>query len=392
VRPVGEVKSELYPEPECFQMSFMGLLLMYPEVLDSVLSRRPSSELGHAQRRVLSRCNALDLSGLAFQVTWGREMWLLAGAASGAGPGAVAAAAGYAVDDAAVARLLAFNHDTTVAYRQDGRPYPSATSGFGSDYRILDPGDATALADATVAVDRDAAQGALRMWGAIRALSFLMEAETREGLMQHGPYPLDADGRRQLIVCECKDLRWSHFPEFPIPGARWELSSNPFPYGDIALALVLEDVSMTGDRFGTLYVEPWSEDNVVAASLMTRGEDEWAPGDLRPLDVADARELGEHCDDIQAEMFLQLAGWSLEQRTVAGYCQKMRFPGRFLTAAGADRAEVDAFVDSTWAMSAAVWGERFENIPTADSMPFYGKLGEFIAGDREHLFTPFADG
>jgi hypothetical protein len=388
VRPVGEEKSELYAEPTYFHLSYQAMIFCLPEMVREVRTRMTEQELGERTRRVLGRATGLHVSGTPFVAAWAREMWLSLQGGADPASSTIARVGDATVADRDVAEVLRFAYDWGCAYRQDGWAYPSETSGLGGDYRILDEAEAAAIAADVEAVDGDGARDVLALYAAMRALSFLMEAETRDALMMHGPYPVDGD--RALVFLECNDLRWSMFPDFPIPGQRWELPDQRFPYPNLSLALVMEGVSFEADRMGTLYASAWSPEKLVAASILTRGDDEWSDGDLETVPVADARELTEALDAIQEHMFLQAATWDVRQRVAAAHFQKGLFMLRVLSGAGIERETLDRHFARYRELTVPIWDEWFDHaLELGDQLPFYQRLGAFIGGATPTLFTPY---
>lgn len=390
VRPVGEEKSELYPEPQYFNTSFISVAALLPAVLDKICERtQDAAGYGRTCRRVLSSATALHLSGLAFIATWGREMWLLDEPSADRRSGLIGPGVAASLSDGDTARILQFSYQAVSHYRRDGQAYPNPTGALGSDYRILTDEEAEAIAGRASAIDQNGAAAVLRLLASVRALSFLMEGETREALMMHGPYALR--GGDQLVVFECSDLHWSLFPNFPIPdGARWSLPPKPFPVANIAIALILKDTAVTADRFGTLYIDPLTAAQVVAAALLTRGKDAYRDEGLTNLQVDDARDLGRLCDDIQEHMFLQIAAWSLRQRMAAGVLQEHMLLLRMLSAAGYNRAQIESEQRRIFSASAPIIERYFDKslARSVDQLPFYGKLNAFAGGVSNSLFTP----
>lgn len=389
IRPVGEEKSELFPEPAYFTLSWEVLALTHPEVRRCIQSKMTGAEFGASLRRVLAGTSALHVSGWGFQSPWGREMWLSqTGGWRDPGAGLVARLGDAQLTDADVADVIEFSNEVTSAYRADGQVVPSLDRGLGPDYRILDPADAAELAGQLTGVDGDRAQEMVSLWAAVRALSFLMEGETRDALMMHGPYPLDG-GDRSLVVFECNDLHWSIYPRLPMPeGDPMHGPAEPLPYASLAIALVVEGVEFQADRFGTLYLDPWSRDSIVAAGLYTRGQDEWTPGPLETVDLDVARDLRRRCEDVQEEMFLQLARMSVPQRLAVGQTRQLKFSLFPLSSAGMTRAEIEAELERYAGLTRQIWDEQLETTLAAEKLPFYARLDDYLAGRRPNLFTP----
>lgn len=392
VRPIGEEKSDLYPEPQYFNAAFMGIAVNLPHVLSRIAERcKSAAGAGARARRVLSQSTALHFSGIMFAVTWGREMLLMESGVPGQRPGVVYDDGELKFTDRDAADCLRFAIQATRHYRQDGRAYPADSRALGPDYRILSSEDAQSIAAQTRSVDEPRAGDILGLMAAVRALSFLMEAETREALMVHGPYPVGEE-KQQLVIFECNDLRWPLFPHFPISGGvRWALPERPFPTANLAIALLLRDVEVRADRFGTLYIEPLGPANLVAASLLTRGSDPYCDEGLRELPLSETVSLRRLCDEIQESMFLQIAGWDYRQRLEAGVFQEETYALRLLAGAGYSLIEIEREQKILFERCARVYGRHFDEIlaKPVDQLPFYRKLGAFIADPARGLFTPF---
>lgn len=394
VRPVGEEKSELYPEPQYFNTSWMAVGANGPYCVEKMLARAGSAaRFGALQKRVLSRATALHFSGFPFLLMWGREMLTLEDEVPGRAPGIIFDDGVVRLTDDGVVDCLRFCDEAAKVYREDGRAYPSVEHALGADYRILTPADAQEIADRTMAVTPEQAGDTLRLMASVRAISFLMEAETREALMMHGPYPVGDEGH-QLVLFECHDLRWDLLARFDIPGgAKWVMPDNAFPFGNIAIALVVKDTRISSDRFGTFYFDPLSAANVVGAALFTRGPDPMTDEGLQNIPVADARSLRLVCDDVQEALFLQIATWNLKQRMGAGVMQQQTLYLRMISAAGYAKAEVEAEQEILAARCARVADRYFDKIleSPADKLPFYNKLNQWVSGNIPHLFTPLGN-
>jgi hypothetical protein len=391
IRTVGEEKSELFPEPQYFTASFASAGANMPYVLNKILERwGDGAAWGRRCKRVLARASAVHLPGIPWIVTWAREILLLEKGVPGQRPGVIFDDGQIVFTDADIGACTRLAHDVVRQYRSDGHFYPSETGALGSNYRILSPVDAQAVAAQTQSVDQARARDVLGLMAAVRALSFLMESETREALMVHGPYPVGSDGLH-LVIFECSDLHWSLWPNFPLSdGARWVLPQRPFPTANLAIALVLRGVEIEADRVGTLYIEPLNAANVVAASLMTRGTDEFRDDGLTSIDLSEAKSLRNLCDDIQASSFLQLAAWSPTQRMEAGVRQEETLLLRMLASAGYNREEIEREQAVLSIRHERVWGRHLESIMScpSDQLLFFKKLARFVTGEITDLYTP----
>lgn len=388
VRQVGEEKSELYPEPQYFNLTMMSGALRLPETVEKII-RRAGSEDGYAKRikRVLSGTSAVQLTGIQLMSNWGREMLR--------DEAALVGKSGYLhgspeLSDRQLANVMRFAHRVVCAYREDGQAYPSMTGAYGADYRLLTPADVAPILQTTRTVDAQGAREILSLLAVVRSLSFLMEAETRDALMMHGPYPTN-EGDSHLIVFECADLRWTLFPNFRLPrDARWVLPRTPLPIGNLAIALVVRDTCITADRFGTLYMDPFAPENIVAGSLLTRGEDEFRDDGLTEIDINEASALRREADAIQNSMFLQLASWDFEQRLTAGAQEEQMFHLRMLAAAGYNRAEIEAEQQLLLDFHDEIWPVYFDAISKREpsQIPFFRRMEAFAKGEIPTLYSP----
>jgi hypothetical protein len=388
VRPIGEEKSELYPEPQYFNLTMMSGAIRMPETIRKILARTGGPvEYANRIKRVLSYTSAVQLTGIQLIMAWGREMLRLESELAGV--------KGFVherpeLDDRSVASVMEFSHLVVSAYREDGQAYPSKSGAYGSDYSIIPRSAVELIIAKTVPVDAPAAREVLGLLAVIRALSFLMEAETRDALMMHGPYPV-GDGNLSLVLFECSDLHWSLFENFSLPGgARWSLPNPAFPVANLAIALVLRDVSISADRFGTLYIEPLGPENVVAAALLSRGQDELRDDGLGEIPLKEAAPMRRRAGEIQNAMFLQIAGWDLRQRLTAGAQEEQMLQLRMLAAAGYDRSAIEAEQRSIMEFQDAIWPYYFERIlnRAAGEVPFFQKMEAFAKGSAPRLFSP----
>lgn len=392
VRPVGEEKSELYPEPQYFTLGFTGGTVVLPYLIDIIKDRAGGArQFAQQTKKILSPASAVHLSGLLFMATWGREMTLLEPSMPRGRGSSVFDEGELGLTDKDVAETMRFARLVTRYRREDGQVYPAEDRALGQDYRILPAEEANRIAAGTTPVDRDQAQALLALMASVRSLSFLMEAETREALMVHGPYPA-SEPSDQLIIFECSDLHWSFFPEYPLPdGARWALPPEPFPVANLAIALVVRDAMIEADRFGTLYVDPLNASNIVSASLFTRGSDFFVDAGLSEIPLSEARALSRRCDEIQEFMFLQIAMWDPLQRLAAGVFDEQAFFLRLMAGAGLGRAELEALQQTIMQRCAQVTAPIYDDVArrTTDQLPFFAKLGRFVGGEIPRLFTPF---
>lgn len=393
VRPVGEEKSELFPEPQYFTAAFASLGVNMAYTIDKIIERTGNgAEWGRRCKKILSPAGAVQLPGIPWIVNWAREILMLDPDTPGQNidKGMIFDDGVLTFSDIDVANCMLFSKSAVEEYRSDGQFYPSREKALGSNFRILNDSEAKEIAAETTKLNSKSANEVLKLMAAIRALSFLMESETREALMMHGPYETGENGH-QLIFFECSDLRWTLWPKFPLTGGvRWELPKTQFPYANLAIALVLKDVRISADRVGTLYINELTAENVVSASLLTRGNDEFMDEGLTQVDVGKANQLEQLCDEIQESMFLQIASWNLRQRMEAAVRQEETLLLRMLASAGYSREEIEREQSILSERHERVWGASFNKILNCPSqeLPFFLKLSKFVNGEIKQLYKP----
>lgn len=359
VRPLDRHAADLYPVPQVLHTACIALAAQLPPTIDRILARVGGPEAFALRlRRVLSHATAQDVAGAALVATWGREMARLDEPDAPGGP-----------SDAGCAAVLRFCYEVARHYRADGEPHPDDAAGLGSNYRILPATEAQALAQRCQALTPDQAGEILELTRAMRALSFLLEGQTREAVMMHGPYPTGARGV-QLIVVECADLA---------------------ECGSLAIAMLVRDCDIAADRFGTLHLQPWEAHNVACASLLTRGPAPLAEEELSEIPIARAAELRRRCEEQHALLSAQIAQWDRSRRLSAGIGLAHRLLCRLLTAAGYSRAELEQAQRDAQQASVPIVARHFDrNLRRADDeLPFFAKVREAREGSGSRLFTPF---
>jgi len=173
-------------------------------------------------------------------------------------------------------------------------------------------------------------------------------------------------------------------------GVRWQLPDEPFPTANLAIAFVVREAKVEADRFGTLYIEPLTPQNVVSASLWTRGSDPYVDEGLTQLPLSDAAIFRKVCDEVQEFMFLQVANWTDRQKLENGIFQKQMFVLRMLAGAGYSGRELEKEQAVLSDRCQRVYGPHLEKIASraTDQSIFYKALADFAGGSRTGLFTP----
>jgi hypothetical protein len=178
------------------------------------------------------------------------------------------------------------------------------------------------LVSEAVEVDNDTRAAIRRLIATLYQYLFLLYLDTRVGTGDTGPYP-GPDGSR-VIIRDFYRIGPSDF--------WWSEVGGPQPYYNLTAALVLRDVDVKVNDWGTSITDPEDYmERLVGFSLHT-GDG----GSLRPvpLDRIDAIVAGAR--QAQAVQYRQVNDWSRREKLLAGAYVYFTFPKPFADAAGID--------------------------------------------------------
>jgi hypothetical protein len=314
-----------------------------PSVTEELASRVSAEELGR-RRRTLGTKLGLGLCGYLWIYLFGRlQLYLDDG-----WPDQPVDLG----DHEQTAQLIKYWEGIARAYRGDGSLVAGQTRTDGVirclDDDVVADVSQSALAHGPVqdpaAVRRAIAQ--------IELYCFLIHGEQRDGIFNHGPYPLE-DGSL-LVVKELTDLQNTFMP--------WVTPDRRLAVSRVVIPIVLKDVEAWFDMFGTLYTEPEDYYPHISGYEILVGDD------LRPADEAELTEIGQQAHAVQRDLFGEMARWDDHQKLAHAATQYANVNHALLELAGCSHDEIrrilidpfDAvggqYLDRARSRSEATWG------------------------------------
>jgi hypothetical protein len=297
------LESRLIPVSAYILISAVEAWYRWPDMVTAIAEARPPEEVGATGRFPGRRVNAVHLWSLANIYLLGRKMLMT-----------------FAMADDTAERtwtVLDFWRRAALAYRGDG--YSQAwDAGF-----VLRPYGGDVIADlvtgaAGVADERRAT--IKRLNATLVSYLFLLYFDTRVGTGDSGPYELD-DGR-VLLVRDFYQLGESDFP--------WSGVARDMPHQNLTAALVLDDVKLRVNDWGTSVTDPEDYlDRLVAFGLYTSDA-----GALRPVGFDELDGLTAAVRSAQARHYRQVAAMSRREKIDAGAYVYFSFLRPFAVAAG----------------------------------------------------------
>jgi len=323
----------------------------YPAMIEAIEAAAPAEELGRSGRRPGSQVNPVYLWSVPNFYLIGRKLLTTLQLAED--------------PPERTWRVLDFWERAALAYRADGHRQ-AWDAGF-----VVRPYDGDTIATLLEAVVPVGEGGIDRL--AVKRLSatlmnylFLLYFDTRVGTGDTGPYPLP-DGRI-LLVRDFYRLGQSDF--------WWSEVAQDVPYHHLTAGLVLEDVSVRVNDWGTSLTTPEDYlDHLVGFSLFTTDTPDRS---LRPVGHDELDDLVAEVRAAQARLYRNVASMSRRDKIICGAYVYFSFLRPFAEAAG-------------------VADELDWTIPLATSGPVFDML-EPIEGtntapdpDELHYYAPFAE-
>ncbi len=298
--------SQLIPVTAYIVVACCEAFTRYPQLMAEIDAALPAEEIGLAGHRPGVEINSVHLWSIA-------NFWLL-------GRKIMTALDPSLDDPLAAATVLDFWERAATAFRGDGtrqawddgvcRPY-------GPD--VVD----RILAGVVPVVDADERVRLSRFNATLVNHLFLMWFDTRSGIADVGPYPLD-DGR-VLLIRDFNKFGVSHFP--------WSDVAADIPYRHLTAGLVLDGVDITATDFGSCNTDP--EDylsRLVGFGLFTA---DGAPtGQLTPVPLDQLDELTTTIRRVQARHYRNIAAMSRDQMIRCGAYVYFTFLRPFAEVAG----------------------------------------------------------
>ena len=334
------LESALIPVSAYILVSAAEAWYRWPDMVTTIGKVMPAEEIGATGRRPGTRVNAVHLWSVSNIYLTGRKVLTT-----------------FGVVEDEVDRtwtVLDFWRRAAAAYRADGtlQAWDGGLTShpYGDD--VVD-----ALLAGTAPTDDDARVAIKRLNATLVAYLFLLYFDTRVGVGDSGPYPLD-DGRT-LLVRDFYQLGQSDFA--------WSHVAAGVPYANLTAALVLDGVDVRVNDWGTSITEPEDYlDRLVAFGLYTTDG-----GELRPVPADEWADLLAAVRKAQAAHYRQVAAMSRRQKIDAGAYVYFSFLRPFAEVAGV--AE-----DLDWTVPRDTVGPLYDAFE-----PFTGE-GASVEGDEPY--------
>jgi hypothetical protein len=299
------LESQLIPVSAYILVAAAEAWYRWPHMMTAIDKVMPAEEIGAAGRRPGVRVNAVHLWSISNIYLTGRKLLTTFGL----------------VEDEVdrTWTVLDFWRRAAAAYRGDGTLQAwdagLVSHPYGDDV-------VEALLAGAVPTDDEVRSAIKRLNATLVAYLFLLYFDTRVGVGDSGPYPLD--GGRTLLVRDFYQLGESDFA--------WSHVASGVPYKNLTAALVLEGVDVRVNDWGTSLTEPEDYlDRLVAFGLYTT---DGAGGALRPVNEDEWDGVLAAVRKAQADHYRQVAAMSRRQKIDAGAYVYFSFLRPFAEVAG----------------------------------------------------------
>lgn len=320
----------------------------WPQMAATIDAAMTAERVGAAGRRPGSRINAVHLWSAANIYLLGRKM--------------LTALAVADEDPPATYRLLDFCDRAAQAFRGDGHRQ-AWDAGFTIASYETDVVDQ--LVDGAARVDRDAERTRITRFNAtLQSYLFLLYFDTRVGTGDSGPYALP-DGRT-LLVRDFYELGPSHF--------WWSGVARDIPYRNLTAGLVLEDVDVKVNDWGTSVTDPEHYlPHLVAYSLFTTDTPDRT---MQPVPLEELDDIAAQVRTAQAALYRHVAAMSRAEKVRCGAYVYFTFLRPFAEAAGvADGIDWTVPRDTVGPVYDMLEPIEGTNTGGDDGLPYYWPLG-----------------
>jgi hypothetical protein len=300
------LESALIPVSAYILVAATEAWFRHPAMIAAIDAAKPAGDIGRAGRRPGSQINAVYLWSLANIYLTGRKLLT----------------AFQLVDDdpEPTYAMLEFWERAAQGFRADGHRQ-AWDAGF-----VLRPYDDEVIRTLLAGVQpvaSDEQRSRIKRWNAtVMSYLFLLYFDTRVGTGDSGPYVLP-DGR-VLLVRDFYRLGPSDF--------WWSDLAETMPYSYLTAALILDDVALQVNDWGTSITDPEDYlDHLVGFGLFTTdGEDRR----LRPVEVDELDDIRAEVSATQKQLYRSIAGMSRDEKIACGAYVYFTFPRPLAEEAG----------------------------------------------------------
>jgi hypothetical protein len=373
-RPVGEDLSLLFMGNHQLDLGCNYFMRKVgPALFREIEKQMTPEKFAEQMKVVLGKVTALDMLGSLWGLNWGRVSERLEHDLGYDDP----------MDEPLEDYLYMFDFVERFmsVYRDDGNTYPmtNPTENPFGPLRILSE---TALnqvkEDITTIEDKTTRESIRSMIAFLKSLAYLLERDSREGIMTHGPYPIN--DKEQIVLIEFDDLACNYYWNKGLP---WKKPQASVPYSNLAVALrINKEVHCEFDMFNTMYTKPEDiTDHITGAAIYTREGDEWLLGPLKSLEITEnlISEITQGTVEIHEELFLDIAEWTPKEKILAGTYGYAKFVAGTVRALKLDGLTEDRLINQEWW---ALMEKQLDRYLAIESPPVFEAIGERIVSGK----------
>jgi hypothetical protein len=301
--------SALIPVTPYIIVSAIEAYRRYPEMMRTIAAAMDPAEIGRLGRRPGNQIDPVHLWSIANIPLVGRQVF------------APAAMLDPAIDLPTLATVFDFWEPIALAYRGDGtrQAWDAGLRTHGYDAEIVD----RLVAAARPVTDADTRAAVGRANAALTSFLFLLYFDTRAGYQDTGPYDL-GDGR-VLLVRDFNEFGVGHFP--------WSGEvCGDLPHSNLTLGLVLRDVAVTCNDWGTSITDPSDYlEHLEALAIVDPTDGGWTEIGLDAL-----ADITASVHSAQRALYRLIAGMSRKEKIDAGAYVYFSFLLPFARVAGVE--------------------------------------------------------
>lgn len=262
-------------------------------VFRRVLDVMPAEQIGRRMKRIASRPGVFQITCLLVSYLIARQQQILIEQASGCSH-----SDRDRLDE--MAFLFEAGRVVLTTARNDGKHFPGEVD---NSLPLLPDGERANFLSRLKMPSSGEISWHRRLMASLTAFNFLFHGEMRDGIFNHGPYPLG--NGRCLLVKELTELRNEIFP--------WSNCVRSLPTA-VVRGLVLRPVKMHFDVLGGVALQPVEADNRIELD----GVFEVVDGELVGINQARAEELLKQVERSQSLLYEEFMGWDDERKVRYG--------------------------------------------------------------------------
>jgi len=258
-------------------------------VFRQLLAVASAEQIGHRMKRIALRPGVFQITCLLVSYLIARQQQIL-----------IEQANGSSHSDSGRLQEMAFLFETGLVIlttaRNDGKHFPGEAS---DSMPLLPVNEHQAFFSRLRKHPPSELSWHRRLMASLTAFNFLFHGEMRDGIFNHGPYPLG--NGRYLLVKELTELHNDIFP--------WSHCVRGLPTA-VVRGLVLRDVEMHFDVLGGVALQPTDADDRIELD----GIFEVVDGELVDIKQSRAEELLKRAEEAQSLLYEEFLGWDNERK------------------------------------------------------------------------------